>query len=996
MAALHKLSKLSGPHCILLAVYYAAHANTPALQALTALRDGDLPLELSLSILLAYLPEQHDPASYYHLLAGLATGAREPGDNPADALDVAPVEQLSDVRARKKRQSLVLPPVAHPLYAADRDMDLFTHFLIHRSHRIDAQTGLLDLVPRLVVPFLDHSEHLRTWFISTALPLLRLSYEYYPHLPPPTLDDFAALKGRRAVDLQLSNACNASTDNIHNVARDLKGVVAPWLCGAHDRSRRISVNQDRRGSIDDERPHVPDDWDCLFQWLLHTSKDHLTLVTTAITEWDGPEDMDLGGYEQGRDYVDDAQQRQLEIKYARTALACLYLIHQSDINALQTAHTLLDRICTLLNYDPPPDLNTSVDKLPSYDLKNPLLHDSTTALLKEERLLHPDNDLTQPGPDAFRVLELIIFTSYTLFTLHHPVSIRDVANMSLRDDYSEQMSMLQKILHTLNSNSKSDSQQWRIIRSKLVWLWNWGTDRHDEDRKAQGIFGMLDSKTMETEILKALLESNHFPLAIEIYLKPSFGQQPLLSSDVEKVVLASAMHHYDNASNGNRNRGGVKRAADILNAFSPHFPSSSRFRRFQALLSATHAMSFYSLILQHGVPFQPVNIRVGSNPLSLVRKLLSQNSGSYTKLDDLVSIGQNLVIAMPSTLMDEEEWDTALDPAEIEGKKAAAERRVIGMAIEAALEEDDFETAYSYVITRLTPSTPAGTSPTPAHYFPTKSEDAENHEDEAEDVAWRAALHAGRYNSSSLSSSWSQATKTARPDLRRLEQRMELLSQALLLAPPKHLEEVLCVWQQCEAETIHLLTQENEAEERFNDAADRKLPGTFDMEATTVQPRREVGRGAVEEAPMGLFDVARGAAAAFSKTAFPLRGSAEAASNPKVGSGRASLDGSETGSIDAQERVRRRDMVTNAATGALASGIGWMLGKKITSPVDCEANRFQVQNQSPSELLPEVNPSELKCIIRSILHSYIPMMIFCETPSHTFYYITLHTVCDTW
>jgi hypothetical protein len=930
MAALHKLSKLSGPHCVLLAVHYASHANISALQALTALRDGDLPLELCLSILLNYLPEEHDPASYYDFLAALATGSRYPGDSPADALDLTPVEQLSDARANKRRHTLALPSVVHPLYAADRDVDLFTHFLIHRSHRIDAQTGLLDLVPRLVVPFLDHSEYLRTWFISTALPLLRLSYEYYPQLPAPTLDEFAALKGHRAIDLQLSGACHASPDNIRNAARDLKGVVAPWLCGAHDRKRRSSTTQDRRGSTDSERAHVPDDWDCLFQWLLRTSKDHLTLVTTAISDWDGPEDMDLGGYEQGRDYVDDAQQRQLEIKYARTALACLYLVHESDVGALQTAHALLDRICTLLNYDPLPSLNANVDKLPCYDLKNPLLHDSTTALLREERLLHPDNALTQPGPDAFRILQLIMFTSYTLFTLHHPVSIRDIANMSLRDDYSEQMSMLQKILHTLNTSSKSDGEQWHIIRSKLVWLWNWGTDRHDEDRKAQGIFGMLDSKTVETEILKALLESNHFPLAIEIYLKPSFGQQPLLSSDVEKVVLASAMHFYDNASNGNRNRGGVKRAADMINAFAPHFPSSSRFRRFQALLSATHAMSFYSLILQHGVPFQPVNIRVSSNPLSLVRKLLSQNSGSYTKLDDLVSIGQNLVIAMPSTIMDEEGWDVGLDPAEVEGKKAAAERRVIGMAVEAALEEDDFETAYSYVINRLTPTTPSGTLPTPSQYFATAPDDVESHEEEAEDVAWRAALHAGRYDSPSLSNSWSQANSTARPDLRRLEQRMELLSQALLLAPPKHLEEVLCVWQQCEAETMDLLAQENEAEERFNDAADKKLPGAFDLEAVAVQPRREVGRGAVEEAPMGLFDVARGAAAAFSKTAFPLRGSAEAASSSKLASSRASLDGSETGSIDTQERVRKRDMVTNAATGALASGIGWMLGTNMT------------------------------------------------------------------
>jgi hypothetical protein len=924
MAALQKLSKLSGPHCVLLAVQYATETNITALRAITALRDADLPLELTLSILVNYLPEESDPASYYEYLQDLATGSRYPGESPAAALDISAVEQLSTSRAKKRRHALELPHVIHPLYAEERELDVFSHFLIHRAHRIDAQTGLLDLVPQLVVPFLGHSEYLRTWFISTVLPLLRLSYEYYPQNTAPSLDDFAALKGKRAVDFQLSNVRNASGADTRNAARDLKGVVAPWLCGANDRKRRRITSEGRRASIAQEQPQEPDDWDCLFQFLLHTSKEHLALVTTAISEWDGPEDMDLGGYEEGRDYIADDQQRRLEMKYAQTALACLYLVDKSDVSSLQTAHSLLDRICTLLNYDPPPDLSISVDQLPSYDLKDSLLRDSTTAILREERLLEPDNVITKPGPGAFRILELVIFSSCALSTLQQPTSIRDVAKMSLQDDYSEQFSLLQKILHTLSSGSKKDSDQWAIIRSKFLWLWNWGSSTHDDNRKAQGIFGMLDSKTVETEVLKALLESNHYPLATELYIKPTFGQQPLLVSDVEQVVLTSAMHHYDNASNGNRNRGGMKRASDIIAAFAPHFSSSSRFPRFQALLAATHALSFYTLILQHGVPFQPVNIRVSSNPLSLVRKLLSQNNGSYTKLDDLISIGQNLVVAMPSTIMDESSDTVPLDAATIERRKAAAERRVIGMAIEAALEEDDFETAYSYVVNRLTPSTPSPTPPTFSLPFSFGSVDTDDHEDEAEDVAWRAALRAGRHSSLP---SWSQAGNAARPDLRRLEQRMELLSQALLLAPPEHLEEVLGVWQQCEAEMMHLLAQETEAEERFNDAADRKLPGAFDLETITVQPRREVGRGAVEEAPMGLFDVARGAAAAFSKTAFPLRGSAQAASKPEPGSSRVSMDGSESGSMDGHERVRRRDMVANAATGALASGIGWMLGK---------------------------------------------------------------------
>ncbi|KAE8849945.1 hypothetical protein PTNB73_01050 [Pyrenophora teres f. teres] len=928
MAALQRLSKLSEAHCVLLAVQYATESNITALRALTTLRDGDLPLELTLSILLNYLPEEKEPSSYCDYLQDLANGSRYPGENPAESLDVGSVEQLSNSRAKKKRNALGLIPVVHPLYEAASEFDTFTHFLIHRAHRIDAQTGLLDLVPQLIVPFLDHSEYLRTWFISTVLPLIRLSYEYYPQSSAFSLDEFAALKGQHAIDYQLSNVRNASETGIQHAARDLKGVVAPWLCGANDRKRRRTTSKGQRASIVQEE-HEVDDWDCLFQWLLHMSKEHLALVTAAMSEWDGPEDMDLGGYEEGRDFVDDDQQRQLEMKYARTALACLYMVDKSDVGTLKTAHLLLGRICALLNYDPPPDLSIGVDQLPAYDLKNPVLHDSTTALLREDRLLEPGNAITEPGPEAFRVLELTMFSSCVLSTLQHPVSMRDVAKMSLHDDYSEQLSLLQKILHTLNSGSKKSSDEWATIRAKLRWLWNWGTNYHDEDRKAQGIFGMLDSKTVETEVLKALIESNHFPLAIELYIKPAFGQQPLLSSDVEQVVLASAMHHYDNASNGNRNRGGMKRASDLIAAFAPHFPSSSRFQRFQALLAATHAMSFYSLILQHGVPFQPVNIRVSSNPLSLVRKLLSQNSGSYTKLDDLVSIGQNLVVAMPSTIMDEEAGSVQLDASTTERKKAAAERRVIGMAIEAALEEDDFETAYSYVVNRLTPSTPTPTPPTSFQLFSFGSADTEDHEDDAEDVAWRAALRAGRYDSSPPSyNTWSQAGNAARPDLRRLEQRMELLSQALLLAPPNHLEEVLGVWQQCEAEMMHLLAQETEADERFNDAADRKLPGSFNLDTITLQPRREVGRGAVEEAPMGLFDVARGAAAAFSKTASTLRGSAEAPSKTDTTSRRVSMEGSDSGSMNDHERVRRRDMVANAATGALASGIGWMLGAK--------------------------------------------------------------------
>jgi hypothetical protein len=949
MGSLARLRQLSGPHCVLLAAQYATESDIKALRALTALHETELPLELVLCILLTYLPEELEPSAYVEYLHELAAGSRHAGESPAARLNIAAVQELSNARAQKRRQGLELVPAVHALYAAEDQLDVFSHFLIHRAHRIDAQTGLLDLVPQLAVPFLGHSEYLRTWFISTVLPLLRLSYEYYPQSVTGSLDDFARLTGKRAIDYQLANMRNARGADMASVARDLKGVVAPWMCGANERKRRKLSTEQRRASTAPEQTQEPNDWDCLFQWIVHTSKDNFALATTALTAWDGPEDMDLGGYEEGRDYVNDEQQRQLEMQYAQTALACLYLVDASDLATLQTAHALVGRICDLLNHEPPPPLNAGVEALPSYNLRDPILSTSIVSLLQEQRLLEPDNIITKPSQSSMQVLKLILFSACTMSSLQHSMSIRDIAKMSLRKDSSEQLAVLQKIIHKISSTRK-DNDQWVYARLKLLWLWNWTSDSHDTDRYAQGFFGMLDRGTVETEILKAFIEGGHYPLVVYTYIKPSSGEQPLLLDAVEKAVLTAAMNHYDNATNGNRTRGGMKRAADIIAAFAPHFSTSPRFQRTQALLSATHAMSFYSLILQHGVPFQPVSIRVSSNPQSLIQKLLAQNLGSYTKLDDLIFIAQNLVISMPATIMDDDAHAPP-DATTLERRKATAERRVIGMAIDAALEEDDFETAYSYVVNRLSPAT---SSPTPSIGFKQFSfgvvdDDDDEQEDDTEDIAWQAALRAGRHSSTqTLGSSSSQSA--ARPDLRRLEQRMELLSQALLLAPPTHLEEVLKVWQQCEAEMMALLADETEAEERFNDAADRKLPGTFINDTLTVQPRREVGRGAVEESPMGLFDVARGAAAAFSKSAFPLRGSAQAgpstAPRDTIGS-HASMDLSDSGSMnDHEDRVRRRDMVASAATGALASGtgalasgLGWMLGKSLFA---CHAKRLQL------------------------------------------------------
>jgi hypothetical protein len=353
-----------------------------------------------------------------------------------------------------------------------------------------------------------------------------------------------------------------------------------------------------------------------------------------------------------------------------------------------------------------------------------------------------------------------------------------------------------------------------------------------------------------------------------------------------------------------------------------------------ALIAATHALSFYSLILQHGVPFQPVSIRVHEDPLSLIEKVLNQNPKSYTKLDDLLSIGRNFVTAgILSNLSEDKE----------QGSIVIAERRIISMAVSSALASDDFGTAYSYILTRLTPSSllPSSTSDTTSTTSPVE-----------EDISWRAAYNAGRYRSPATST---ESDLTSQ--INNLSQRMELLSLALILAPSADpLPEVLGAWRRCDEEMTILRNREFQEAEEWDQRGDRSatvaagggiatVPGGFgptdrELDAYENAQRQQRksrasyydgpnNRGDGAEAPMGLFDVARGAARAFSKNLTPLQQlqQQQRQHHPQQVPAEEGEEGGELSrSTESLERVRKRDVVSNMVTGGLASGIGWVLG----------------------------------------------------------------------
>lgn len=364
--------------------------------------------------------------------------------------------------------------------------------------------------------------------------------------------------------------------------------------------------------------------------------------------------------------------------------------------------------------------------------------------------------------------------------------------------------------------------------------------------------------------------------------------------------------------------------------FRKQFPQSQRLAEAAALIAATHALSFYSLTLQHGVPFKPVNIRASRDPIELINKVLEQNTRSFAQLDDLIGVAQNLVLAgFVSGDGEDEATGDERSSAQISRQQQDVGRRVTFMAVEAALREDDFETAYSYIVSRLTPSSLAEAKPRQHSRGASDHSVASRAAKNEDDISWRAAYLAGRYRPS----------RSSPPSLRWLEQRKELLSLALLLAPTHALTDILSSWRRCEEELSTMQAAQQAEEQDFDDKADRRepstLPGHFALsdqpELVLNQKRREVGRmtaarsGGDNEAPLSMFDLTRNAARALSRNV----DLGHAHDRVAEGSRENSMDLQRSSNAeDGEQRVRRRDMVANAVSGGLANGIGWVLGAK--------------------------------------------------------------------
>ncbi|KAI1024849.1 hypothetical protein LB504_009953 [Fusarium proliferatum] len=901
---------------VLLAVHFATVADIDGLAYLIGQHGVILRPELLLRIILTYLPETLSPAVYVPLIQAIVSGESPSQANSDFQLDTSSVQSITEEQASRKVKKLHLLCLKNTDVPLTLEADPLTSFLLLRAYRMDEEAGMLPQVPDLVTPFLQHSQELHTWMISTVLPLVRRNYEYYPQRPIRySLLEFQNLPDRMAIDYLLAET-GAVDDEFGLAGRDLSGLVGPWL---HNESRwkREAFDQDVSNKTDAAPELSCPGWEQALEWLASKAATSWPVALKAIESWDGPSDTDLGN--DAGSWLQENQQQYLDRSYARAVLASAYLVSDADVGALEAAFRICNKIRSLLDEDSDTTLQSALENLasvPPFDMD--AFGGAKAATYLRNDLLQSSNPLTTPKEESLDLLPALIQSAYLLTQSGAPCTVRKAGDLAFIQDQQEQKSQIGRLIRNLPTRASEDDGFWIRARKEILWLHGWGNSpKSTGDQTLQGIFGNVTLEFVETEFLKAMLSRSRYNLARTLYDQEG-PDAPLSLSAVLNTAQNAALGAFDNASNPNRNRGGLKRCDEILKAFPRTIGTNHPARkRIEALLKATHALSDYRLVLKQGEPFSPVVLRVHSDPVSIIEKVLEQNPKAYTRLQEFEELGNNMtdanlpICVRPGKQQPLAEHQDAVRPL--------VTKRIFAMCVEAALREDDFETAYSYVVTRL-------------------GADENVHKSQAgisDEWSWKAALGAGKYVRTERSQKPTHlGTASGNPEIRHLEQRIECLATSLRIAPPFQLQEVLKTFRRCEEQLDAAIKEEAAREAAWDTAGDLSgLPGSFDTPGPDkAYPPRNISASTTarqaEEAPMSLFDLSRATARVASRNLTVLSSLQGSFTSDKTN---AESESSEY-ELHEQNRTRKRDQLREAATGTLVSGVGWLLGANPNRP----------------------------------------------------------------
>lgn len=504
------LEELSDAHAILLAIHFCAVGNVADLPILQAQFPHCFPLERLLRIILTFLPESTEPSQYISVLKELADSSNIQSSRP---IDTSAVQNLSESVARKRVRKLGLRPLQRPdeedeIAAADP----LTQFLIHRAHLIDSETALQPLILELITPFYENSPIIRTWLISSLLPLLRLNYEFYANRDETiclevleSMDDLTAVN----ILLSLMGPEQSNMDLVNN----LRGLIGPWLYGSNRSKRRRLNEAAQKSSVSfiqgSEKPQATElaGWEHVNEWLLSRSLVDRDSVVNAFTNWDGPSDVDLGGYDNASTQFTEDQARDLRLRYGQSGLAVVYAHADSSTAVLEGSFQILTRVAKLLDLEDSLYLGSD-SELPSVHYDAEPIASTSRASLLQNSLLRRTNPFTKPSSSSISLLSALLLSLRTLTELGHLLPCRVAANMCFHSTEEMQFAELKNVVNSTVKQPKSN-QDWSMIRQQLLWLRDWQMEQSDnawdEPSPYHGLFWRIPRDTVETETLKALL-----------------------------------------------------------------------------------------------------------------------------------------------------------------------------------------------------------------------------------------------------------------------------------------------------------------------------------------------------------------------------------------------------------------------------------------------------------------------------------------------------------
>jgi hypothetical protein len=504
------ISRLSDAHAILLACELCADGNVVALPRLQRQFPTSLTPERLYRIILTFLPESIPPQQYTSTLQSLSDEAIS--DSDSHDVSLSSVKDLADTVARRRVRRLRLLPLQYP-YAEEwtATTDPLTQFIIHRAHRIDAESGLQMQILDLLLPFYGRSDVLRTWLICRLLPLLRSNYEYYPSREESlSLHMLESLDRATAINILLSmtNSETAQSD----LSRNLRGLVGPWMSGeARNKRRKLNHSTDAVKSTMQVEVHADENetlsWQEVNEWLLSRSLVDHSAVVEAVVHWDGPEDIDLGGYEREEDHNDEDKSL-LKKLYGQTGLAVVYAADPTR-SSLEGSFQITSKVAELLHTDPGHDLQFGRLSPPAVNLGLETISKASKASLLQNNLLAPSNPLTVPTSQSIAFLQAVLVSLRILQEIGYQTSCRAASIICLQSSDDAQSRELRGVVNAI-ANQPNPGRDWSRIREQILWLRDWqGTSPYsptDSKRDYHGLFWRMSREMVETDILKAMLD----------------------------------------------------------------------------------------------------------------------------------------------------------------------------------------------------------------------------------------------------------------------------------------------------------------------------------------------------------------------------------------------------------------------------------------------------------------------------------------------------------